>query len=235
MGVAACAMLRALIRVLLPVATLGQFSTCGEVRNYYKAQACCGAPRASSVSSPGGVLRVASHFDPQTNPAAHTAFESAIDAFKLANPGISLNLTTFDHEEYKTGFSALLEHGEWDVMTWAAGQGRLGPFTSHLADLSYLWSESFDSVMQTTKSAVTVDGKQLAVPFSFYYWAMYYRPDLLAEAGWSSTGPQTFDQLIDLCSSLRAVGKVPVSIGTKYFWTTLAWFDFLNMRTNGFA
>ena len=45
--------------------------------------------------------------------------------------------------------------------------------------------------------------------------------------------PDTFDQLLSACQTLRGAGVAPVTIGTKYLWTAAGWFDYLNMRTNG--
>ena len=44
---------------------------------------------------------------------------------------------------------------------------------------------------------------------------------------------ETYDDLLAACGTLRGAGIAPVTIGTKFLWTTAGWFDYLNMRTNG--
>ncbi|MGV2435174.1 MAG UNVERIFIED_CONTAM: hypothetical protein LVT10_10120 [Anaerolineae bacterium] len=35
------------------------------------------------------------------------------------------------------------------------------------------------------------------------------------------------------CDALNAIGITPITVGTRYRWTAAAWFDYINMRTNG--
>ncbi len=37
-----------------------------------------------------------------------------------------------------------------------------------------------------------------------------------------------------ICATLKKNGITPFTIGTKYLWTAAGWFDFLNLRVNGY-
>jgi multiple sugar transport system substrate-binding protein/raffinose/stachyose/melibiose transport system substrate-binding protein len=77
----------------------------------------------------------------------------------------------------------------------------------------------------------SVNGKQYFVPSSWYWWAVYYRKDIFEQYG--LTAPETWDEFLQVCETLKANGIAPITIGTKYRWTAAAWFDYLNMRVNG--
>jgi len=79
---------------------------------------------------------------------------------------------------------------------------------------------------------LTIDGKQYGVPYTYYQWGMYYREDIFKELG--LTEPETFEQELANCEKIVASGRACYAIGTKFLWTAGGWFDYLNMRTNGF-
>jgi multiple sugar transport system substrate-binding protein/raffinose/stachyose/melibiose transport system substrate-binding protein len=69
------------------------------------------------------------------------------------------------------------------------------------------------------------------VPASWYWWAVYYRKDIFDQYGLEA--PETWDEFLQVCETLKSNGVTPITIGTKYRWTAAAWFDYLNMRVNG--
>jgi len=169
----------------------------------------------------------------QSDPAPKAAFEQIVADFQAANPDVEVEFNTFDHESYKTVVRNWLTSEAPDVIYWFAGE-RMKTFVDRglLEDVSDLWEENgLASAMSSSLSALTVDGKQYGVPFSYYQWGVYYRTDLFEANG--VTVPQTFDELVAACETLRGAGIAPVTIGTKYLWTAAGWFDYLNLRTNG--
>lgn len=169
----------------------------------------------------------------QSDPAPKAAFEQIVADFQAANPDVEVEFNTFDHESYKTVVRNWLTSEAPDVIYWFAGE-RMKTFVDRglLEDVSDLWEENgLASAMSSSLSALTVDGKQYGVPFSYYQWGVYYRTDLFEANG--VTVPQTFDELVAACETIRGAGIAPVTIGTKYLWTAAGWFDYLNLRTNG--
>ena len=45
--------------------------------------------------------------------------------------------------------------------------------------------------------------------------------------------PETWEEFLAACETLKGTACIPITIGTKYRWTAAAWFDYLNMRVNG--
>ena len=51
-------------------------------------------------------------------------------------------------------------------------------------DVSDLWQEpEIAENLASTKGAMTLDGKQWGVPYSYYQWGVYYREDIFNESG----------------------------------------------------
>ena len=86
--------------------------------------------------------------------------------------------------------------------------------------------------LDAVKGALTLDGKQWGVPYTYYQWGVYYREDIFNDLG--LTEPATFEEEIANCQKILDSGKKCYAIGTKFLWTAGGWFDYLNMRTNGF-
>ena len=100
-------------------------------------------------------------------------------------------------------------------------------------DVSDLWAEpEIAENLASTKGAMTIDDKQWGVPYTYYQWGIYYREDIFAELGLSE--PSTWDEEKANCTKIVASGRACYTIGTKFLWTAGGWFDYLNMRTNGF-
>ena len=179
----------------------------------------------------GGKLVIASN---ASDAAPKKAFEDIVAKFQAANPDIEVVLNTTEHEAFKTAIRTILAADKGpDVATWFAGNRMAGFVADGLfADISDVWaSEGWDSSMASTMPSVTFNGKQYAVPYSYYQWGVYYRKDIYEANGISI--PKTYDEFLDNCKKLKAKGIASVAIGTKYLWTAASWFDYINMRTNG--
>ena len=102
-------------------------------------------------------------------------------------------------------------------------------------DVSDLWEWSLRlrNALASTKGAMTIDGKQWGVPYTYYQWGVYYRKDIFDELGLSE--PTTWDEELANCQTLLDKSGVKCyTIGTKFLWTAGGWFDYINSRTNGY-
>ena len=179
----------------------------------------------------GGKLIIASNASDQ---APRAAFEEIVAKFQAANPDIDVQMNTTEHEAFKTAIRTILAADKGpDVATWFAGNRMAGFVADGLfGDISDVWSqEGLANTMASTMPSITFDGKQYALPYSYYQWGIYYRKDIYDANGISV--PKTYDEFLDNCKKLSAKGIASVAIGTKYLWTAAGWFDYLNLRTNG--
>lgn len=169
-----------------------------------------------------------------SDPAPRAAFQTMVDAFQAEYPDIDVTLNTFDHEAYKTAIRNFLASDPPDVALWFAGN-RMKFFVDQglIMDVSDLWEEAdFNDSMASSRAAFTVDGKQFGVPWGYYQWGVFYRTDIFEQYGLDV--PETWDEFLEVGDTLVANGITPVTIGTKYLWTAAGWFDYLNLRINGY-
>jgi len=169
-----------------------------------------------------------------SDPAPRAAFQDVVEQFEAANPDIEVELNVFDHEGFKTQVRNFLVAQAPDVITWFAGN-RMKAFIDRelLEDVSDIWqAHGLNEGMASVRSAMTLDDKQWGVPYGYYQWGLYYRRDLFEQAG--AEVPTTWDEFLEVGEKLNAAGIKPVTIGTKFLWTAGGWFDYLNMRTNGY-
>jgi len=169
-----------------------------------------------------------------SDPAPKAAFEALVDGFKAAYPDIDVTLNSFDHEAYKTAIRNFLGSNPPDVALWFAGN-RMKFFVDQglLMDISDLWETAgFNESMASSKATLTVNGKQYGVPWGYYQWGVFYRQDIFDQYGIAV--PKTWDEFMEAGETLVAKGITPVTIGTKYLWTAAGWFDYLNLRINGY-
>lgn len=169
-----------------------------------------------------------------SNPAPRATMEDAIAKFGEMHPDLNIETTVIDREAYKTQIRNFLTANTPDVATWYAAN-RMRPYVEAglFEDVSDLWAEpAIADNLASTKGAMTIDGKQWGVPYTYYQWGVYYRKDIFAELGLSE--PTNWAEEKANCEKIVASGRACYTIGTKFLWTAGGWFDYLNMRTNGF-
>ncbi len=169
----------------------------------------------------------------QSDPAPKAAFNDLVDKFQEENPDIDVVFNEYDHEGYKTVIRNWLVTNPPDVAFWFAGD-RMRFFVERglFEDVSDVWDENnLHEHMSSTRASMTVDGAQYGVPFTYYQWGVYYNQDVFDEYGLSE--PETWDEFLELGETLKSNGVTPITIGTRFLWTTAGWFDYLNLRLNG--
>lgn len=181
----------------------------------------------------GGQLTVASY---SSDPEPRANMEQTVADFEEQS-GIAVELNTVNHEEFKQAIRTYLASNQPpDVLTWFAGnrmrffveRGLVMPLDELFADQG--WDTAYpEGILAVSQGA---DDSYYFVPTNYYWWAIYYRPSIFQEAG-IETPPATFDELLAAVEALKAIDVTPITIGTKAPWTAAAWFDYLNMRTNG--
>ena len=186
---------------------------------------------SASGQSLSGDLKI---FLDTSNPAPRATMEAVIARFQAIHPDLNIETTVIDREEYKTQIRNFLTANPPDVATWYAAN-RMRPYVEAglFEDVSDLWNEpEIAENLASTKGAMTIDGKQWGVPYSYYQWGVYYRKDIYEELGLNE--PSNWEEFKANCEAILASGRKCYTIGTKFLWTAGGWFDYLNMRTNGF-
>ncbi|HEU0200751.1 MAG TPA: extracellular solute-binding protein [Burkholderiaceae bacterium] len=164
-----------------------------------------------------------------SDPAPRAAWEAVVQRFQREFPDVQVRLNVYDHESYKKAIRNWLTGAPPDVVFWFAGN-RMRQFIEPglLADVSGLYTDKVKGALhRSALELVTHEGRQYGVPYTYYPVGLYFRRDLIEP-------PRTWDELLALCARLAAQGIEPIAIGTKELWTTAAWFDYINLRLNGY-
>ncbi|MBO6471608.1 MAG: carbohydrate ABC transporter substrate-binding protein [Pelagibacteraceae bacterium] len=186
---------------------------------------------ASSISS-AGTLVVNSN---QSGESSEAGFNAYVAAFEAAHPDIDVQVNLTEHEAYKTAIRNFLVAEAPDVAIWFAGN-RMKFFVDQglFMDVSDVWADAdLNNIMSSSKASLSVEGKQYGVPWGYYQWGVYYRKDIFDNLGLNV--PKDWAEFKWVCAMLKKNGITPITIGTKYLWTAAGWFDYLNLRINGYA
>lgn len=185
---------------------------------------CAGWANAGTVRLNAGV----------SGDVTQRAFQGLIDDFHKAHPGIRVQASYIDVEDYRSQLPNWLAAQAPDLITWSAGE-RLSYYVRRglIDDISDLWQKnSWAQPFAASASAVQVDGRFYGLPYMTYSWGLHYRKDLFARAGIASE-PKTWPQFLQACRQLRSIGVAPVIAGGKDNWNISIWFEYLNLRING--
>lgn len=169
-----------------------------------------------------------------SDPVPKAAFEAMVKGFEAENPDIKVKINVFDHEGYKTSIRNFLTAQPPDLITWYAGN-RMAPFIEAglIEDVSDLWvKEGLSDTLKSAEASMTLKGKKWGVPYTYYQWGIYYRKDIFNKLAISE--PKTWQELLAASAKIKAAGMTPFAIGTKQSWPTAGWFDYLNLRVNGY-
>jgi multiple sugar transport system substrate-binding protein len=192
----------------------------------------CAALVASGIANAGTLT-----FNIAFKGANQRAFwEGVIAEFEKANPDITVKPAFIEEEAYKVQLPGWLTTEAPDIVKWHEGE-RLRYYAERglLEDMSGDWQKngwntSYAALVQPSSS----NGKKYALPTDYFSWGMFYRKDLFAKAGIKGE-PQTWQEFLDACAKLKAAGITPIAVGGRDSWTLAAWFDYLDLRINGYA
>ncbi|QUS57927.1 ABC transporter substrate-binding protein [Pseudovibrio brasiliensis] len=170
----------------------------------------------------------------QTDPAPKKAFEDIVAGFSKENPDVNVIVNTMHKEGYKTSIRNFLTADAPDLATWYAGN-RMAPFVNAglFEDVTDVWEENgLNEQLKSAAASMTIDGKKWGVPYTYYQWGIYYRKDIFEEQGIAV--PTNWNELVAASAKLKEAGITPFTIGTKALWPTGGWFDYMNLRVNGY-
>ena len=204
------------------------------MRSILKSAALAAAALLSAPASAGlsGDLKI---FLDTSNPAPRATMEAMIARFQALHPDLRIETTIIDREAYKTQIRNFLTADAPDVATWYAAN-RMRPYVSAglFEDVSDLWQEP-EIRAEPRLDQGGDDHRREAVG----------RPVLLLSVGASTTArtssgssasksPRRGEEEKANCAKIVASGRACYTIGTKFLWTAGGWFDYLNLRTNGY-
>ena len=142
-----------------------------------------------------------------TQGARMEAIDAAAAAFMEANPGVKINIETMSWGDFNTKWNAGLTTGDLPDMSVAQNTGEVAEMINAgvLADISgVIDGVGRDRFSANALADMTVDGTNYGVPYYSHAQVMWYREDLLAEAGLEV--PTTWAEFYDAAVALTKDG-----------------------------
>lgn len=163
-------------------------------------------------------------------------WDTALAQFEKANPDIKVKASFVEEEAYKVQLPGWLISQAPDIIKWHEGE-RMRYYAQRglLEDISPDWQKNgWNISFASLKEPSSYAGKQYAVPTDYFSWGLFYRKDLFEKVGIKGE-PKTWQEFLDDCKKLKAAGITPIAVGGRDSWTLAAWFDYIDLRLNGYA
>ena len=197
------------------------------------AMAACGS---SADSGSDGGSRTLTVWHAYVGQADKVKFMTeTINEFKKAHPDIDLRVVGLEQNSYKTKLQTAMAAKQVPDVFYTLPGGYLENFAKSGqvyaldADLSKGgWGSSF---VPAALKQVQSHGKTYAVPVDTDAAVVWYNKALFAKHDWQI--PQTWDEFLTLCQTIKASGTTPVALGNKDAWPATFWFQYPELRYQG--
>jgi raffinose/stachyose/melibiose transport system substrate-binding protein len=164
------------------------------------------------------------------NDSANKAFQSIVQAFEKANPGVTVKVETRGVDEHKSALrvAAGSDQGPDIFFSWA-GLGLGGEFIkAGLAlpmDKYYAQYHWDDELLPTALSfSKQYPGGRFGLPYTFHGEALYYNKALFEKAGIKEP-PTTYADLAADADKLKAAGIPAITFGGTVNWHVMRLMD----------
>ncbi len=157
-------------------------------------------------------------------------WQDAITAFQAAHPNVTIQNVPHQNEFFKTNMPiALKSNNPPDIyQQWGGGAEATQVQSGKLTDLTQYVS-GWIGTLGKAAAGWQVNGKQYGVPYDQHVVGFWYRTDLFAKAGITST-PTTIPQLESDDAKLRAHGIAPIGLGGQAQWPDAFWWEYFAVR-----
>ncbi|AIC47007.1 ABC transporter substrate-binding protein [Rhodoluna lacicola] len=152
--------------------------------------------------------------------------ESLKGEFEAANPGIKVNFQVMEEGDLRSAVTADVANaaGQYDIVTigayevpqWGAN-GWLTDLTADLADDTY----DVEDILPPVRSALSVDGKQYAVPFYGESSILMYNKEILDAAGQKISNNPTWQEVAKVAKAVKTKDTAGICLRGKPGWGDL--------------
>ena len=142
-----------------------------------------------------------------TQGARMDAIQKAADAFMQENPGVKINIETYSWGDFNTKWNAGITTGDLPDISTAQGTGEVVEMINAgvINPVDDIVDEIGRDRFSTNALAdMTMDGAVYGIPYYSHAQVMWYRTDLLEQAGLEI--PQTWDEFYDAAVALTKDG-----------------------------
>lgn len=148
------------------------------------------------------------------------AYQEFIKDFQVTNPNTSVKFEAFEAQTYQTILSTGLAAGRGPDVIQVRAYGNLGTIAKpgYLLPLDKTLVPELANFSETALAAETLkdDGKIYAVPFASQTMLVLYNTEIFEKNGLKA--PETWDELLAVCKTLKEKGVTPFGNGTATAW-----------------
>lgn len=157
--------------------------------------------------------------------------------FNSFNPGYEIKSTGFEHESFKISMKVMLAGGNPpDLFSyWAGARTQSLVNNDYLAPITDLWNRgNLDSMFSPTISkSCHYNDTPYIIPVTQHYVSFFYNKDIFKKL--DIIPPQNWKEFTQICEKLRSKNYTPIALGSRNLWPAQFWFDYLLLRTAGYA
>jgi multiple sugar transport system substrate-binding protein len=144
-----------------------------------------------------------------TNPARTTLIRELLDEFEAENPGVTVDLVSPPTDQADQKLQQMLQSGR-GVDVLEVRDSTVGAFSNNgwlhdLSDEATTWA-GWDDLTDNAQAVTAADGARYYVPYGFYGLSLFYRTDLVDEAGFDGP-PASWEDLLEQASAIQDPGK----------------------------
>ncbi|MFD7307182.1 ABC transporter substrate-binding protein [Promicromonospora sp. NPDC059942] len=144
-----------------------------------------------------------------TNPARTALIRELLDEFEAENPGVTVDLVSPPTDQADQKLQQMLQSGR-GVDVLEVRDSTVGAFSNNgwlhdLSDDATAWA-GWDDLTDNAQAVTAEDGARYYVPYGFYGLSLFYRTDLVEDAGFDGP-PASWEELLEQASAIQDPGK----------------------------
>jgi multiple sugar transport system substrate-binding protein/raffinose/stachyose/melibiose transport system substrate-binding protein len=168
--------------------------------------------------------------------ALSKSIDTLVQKFNSENPQYILTHTPIESEAFKTSIRVMLAGGNPpDLFAyWAGARTQFIVDADRLSPIDDVFKDNdLDSVFPSVVlQGCTYNGSKYFLPIGQHVVLFFYNKSVFEKAGIESV-PTNWNEFLDVCEAIKAVGINPISLGSKNRWPAQSYFDYILLRTAG--
>jgi raffinose/stachyose/melibiose transport system substrate-binding protein len=173
-------------------------------------------------------------WDVQTTTMIKEKIDSLAKDFMADNPDVELEVVHIQNDPYKTKLKVVMGAGTPPDIFHNWGGGPLKEYidSGMVATIDEIKEDLAKTYIPAAFDPATFDGKTYGAPYGgltgVYFW---YRKDIFAK--YNLTPPKTWDELLNVCETLKENGVIPIALANKTKWPGSFYYMYLADRLGG--
>lgn len=155
--------------------------------------------------------------------------------FEDTYPSIEVIFNIYDYEEVRSSIDKWLDSNKPpDIVLINSGNDLKRLATKGLIEeLDPVSRDMFNNDFpRTIQQNAIINNNIFMMPVFFDWWVFYYKKSVFREQNLKK--PNDWKEFINICDKLKSKGINPISFGSNNIDNALVWFDYLNIRLNGY-